>query len=145
MASDVYSQSKQLGEIDKQISSVYADYARSVGLSYTSLHILHMVMVTESCTQKVIIEQTFLPKQTVNSAISAFCKQGIMELRESMEDRRVKTIHLTSKGQDFAESILPQITEAEADSIAQFAEEERELLLKLMKKYADTFEKILRG
>lgn len=144
MQSDVYRQSEQFGEIDKQINSVYADYARSVGLSYTSLHALHMVMLTKNCTQKIIIEQTFLPKQTVNSVISAFCKQGIMELKESPEDRRVKTIHLTEKGQKFAKSILPQITESEIQSMAQFTDEERNLFLKFMKKYADTFEKMLR-
>lgn len=144
MASDIENQSDRFEETIKQIDSVYADYARSVGLNFTNLYILHMVAITESCTQKMIVEQTFLPKQTVHSVISAFCRQGIMELRESSEDRRMKTIHLTETGHTFADNILPRITAAEATGMAQFTADERKKFLEFIKRFADAFEKALR-
>lgn len=124
---------------NKMINSIYEEYAKSVGLSYTGLYVLHMISLTENCTQKFIAEQMFLPKQTINSVVSAFCKQGYVELRAMSEDRRHKTLHLTDKGKEYANQILPKVEQAEQNSFHQFTEEERELFLRLMKKYVDSF------
>ena len=126
-------------DLNKYINSVYEEYAKSVGLSYTSLYVLHMIALTENCTQKLIAEQMFLPKQTINSVVAAFCRQGIVEMREMAEDRRYKTLYLTEKGSALAEKIFPKIESAEQKSIAQFTEEEREMFLYLMKKYVKAF------
>ena len=126
-------------DITKQINSVYEEYAKSVGLSYTSLYVLHMIALGENCTQKYIAEQMYLPKQTVNSVISTFCKQGLVELTELPEDRRHKALHLTDEGKKFVEKILPQIEQAERRSIEQFDDNERETLFRLIKKYSRTF------
>ena len=80
-------------DMTKQINSIYEDYARSLGLTYTSLYILHMIALTENCTQKFIAEQMFLPKQTINSIIAQFHTQGWVELREMPKDKRHKTLH----------------------------------------------------
>ena len=128
-------------DLTKQINSIYEEYAKSVGLSYTSLYTLHMIALTESCTQKFIAEQMFLPKQTINSIIAAFRKQGLVELREMAEDKRHKTLHLTAEGKKFAEQIFPQVEAAEQNSMAQFDEEERAAFLKLMNKYVASFSK----
>ena len=130
-------------DITKKINSVYEEYAKSIGLSYTGLYVLHMIALCENCTQKYIAEQMYLPKQTVNSVISSFCKQGLIELTELPEDRRHKALHLTEKGQEFAGKILPQIEQAEHRSMEQFDDDERELLFRLIKKYSNTFEKEL--
>lgn len=126
-------------DMTKQINGIYEDYAKSVGLSFTSLYTLHMIALTDNCTQKFISEQLFLPKQTINSVVSLFCKQGLVELIELSEDRRHKTLHLTEKGQEYAASVLPKIETAEQRCIEQFTENEREILLKLLKKYVDMF------
>ena len=128
-------------DLNKQINSIYEDYAKSVGLSYTSLYTLHMIALTENCTQKFIAEQMFLPKQTINSIIATFRKQGLVELREMAEDKRHKTLHLTEDGKKFAEQIFPQVEAAEQNSMAQFDEEERTTFLKLMNKYVFSFSK----
>lgn len=54
----------------------YEEYAKSVGLSFTSLTILCAIYRTEQCTQKRLCEQCFLPKQTVNAAVAAFYKKA---------------------------------------------------------------------
>ncbi len=126
-------------DLNKQINSIYEDYAKSVGLSYTSLYTLHMIALTDNCTQKFIAEQMFLPKQTINSIVASFHKQGLVELREMAEDKRHKTLHLTEEGKKFASQIFPQVEAAEQNSIAQFSEEERITFLKLMKKYVISF------
>ena len=128
-------------DLNKQINSIYEEYAKSVGLSYTSLYTLHMIALTENCTQKFIADQMFLPKQTINSIITAFHRQGLIELKEMAEDKRHKTLHLTEEGEKFAKQIFPQVEAAEQNSMAQFDEGERDAFLKLMDKYVTSFSK----
>ena len=48
----------------EQLDRIYARYARQVGLNYTSLYVLHIISLSEACTQKSISAQSYLPKQT---------------------------------------------------------------------------------
>lgn len=144
MDADAKKHAVRFDEITKQINSVYETYAKSVGLSCTSLYILHLVLLKENCTQKYICEQMFLPKQTINSVVMSFHKQGLMEMFELPEDRRHKLIQLTSKGKEYAAKIIPKIEAAEIHSMEQFDIEERLQLLQLMEKYSRIFQAELR-
>ena len=53
------------------------------GLSYTSLSVLSTIADTENCTQKMLCEMRFLPKQTVNAVVTAFYKKGWLRLEGS--------------------------------------------------------------
>lgn len=136
----------QAGQFCKEwqgLNMIYEDYARSVNVPYTTLFILNLITQIEKCTQKDICERAFLPKQTVNSVITGFYKQQLVELREMPEDRRVKTIHLTKKGQEYADSILPQIKEAEYNAMAELSDEQRRELLNSMKLYGEVFRRMM--
>ncbi len=113
----------------------YEEYARSVGLSYTALSILTALYKTENCTQKLLCEQCFLPKQTVNAAVTAFYKKGWVRLEEMPEDRRNKTIHFTEDGKAEAERIVSKIRQCEQYSMENLTEEERRVLLCATQKY----------
>lgn len=123
---------------------IYEDYARSVGLPYTTLYILTMIKKTPDCTQKKIREKTFLPKQTVNSVVTGFYKKGYVALRELPEDRRNKTIHLTAKGKAWADKIVPQIHKAEVAAMASLPEAEREQLITAIRHYGEAFRKAMK-
>ncbi|WP_341179807.1 MarR family winged helix-turn-helix transcriptional regulator [Paenibacillus sp. FSL K6-1230] len=138
------SQLKQFAIGLHEMNMIYEDYAKSVNLPYTSLQILNLITQIENCTQKNICEQTFLPKQTVNTVITNFYKKGMIELREIPNNRRAKTIHLTKSGEEFANSIIPQIREAERSAIAELTPEQREAFLEGMQLYCDTFRKIMK-
>ncbi len=139
MTAGAKNQSARFCEILKQINGIYGDYAKSVGLSYTSLQTFHLVSLTTDCTQKHICETLLLPKQTVNSIVMLFQKQGLVEMLELPEDRRHKAICLTAKGKEYAAQILPNIDFAEAHSMEQFDSGERIILLQLMEKYVQAF------
>lgn len=123
----------------EQLDRIYARYAKRVGLSYTSLYVLHIISLSEACTQKSIAAQSYLPKQTVNSVVMAFQKQGLVELAELPEDRRHKLIRLTDRGKAYAAQIIPQVERAEEKSMEQFSPGERELLLGMLRRYLQTF------
>jgi DNA-binding MarR family transcriptional regulator len=125
------------------LNMIYADYARSVEMSYTSMQILSFIMMMEDCTQKMICEQTFLPKQTVNSVITAFYKVGLVALREQPQDRRIKTIHLTASGEEYAERIIPRIREAEYKAMETLESEQRKALMEAMDVYCNAFRRLM--
>ena len=129
----------------QSISIIYEDYARKAGISYNSLYILNAILYTENCTQKLICEKTLLPKQTVNNVITSFLKNGYIELREFPENRRIKTIHLTKKGMEYAETLIPHIHEADCKAMRALSEEQQDMLLELMDIYVSTFRKEMLG
>lgn len=134
---------KQFCDQLQEINRIYEDYARSVDIPYTTLQILDLITKTENCTQKIICERTFLPKQTVNNVITAFYKQGYVRLQELPEDRRNKTIHLTESGQEYADKVIPQIREAEYGAMEKLTPQQRKNLLESMRIYSEMFRKVM--
>ena len=129
----------------QSINIIYEDYARKVGISYNSLYILNAIQQTENCTQKQICEKTLLPKQTVNNVVTAFYKSGYIELREFPENRRIKTIHLTEKGAQYADTLIPHIHQADKLAMESLTEEQQDMLLHLMDIYVSTFRREMLG
>ena len=117
------------------LNTFYEEYAKSVGFTYSSLSIFCVIFNNENCTQKIICEQTYLPKQTVNNVITNFYKKKYIYMVELAEDRRIKTIHLTPEGLQLAKKILPVVSDVEENAIGQFTEEEADTLLQLLKRY----------
>lgn len=123
----------------------YEDYAKSMGLNFTSLSILTAIYETENCTQKMLCEQCFLPKQTVNTAVTAFYKKGWLRMQELPEDRRNKTIHLTEEGQRETERILQKVRESERIAMGGFREDEQQQLLTLTRRYITACKNAMKG
>ncbi len=136
-------QVKQFCNRMHSLNRVYEDFARSVDVPYTTLEILNYITQIQNCTQKILCERTFLPKQTVNNVITSFYKQGFVELRELPTDRRNKTIHLTKKGKEYADKFIPQMRKAEYEAMEQLTPEQRQNLLESIKSYYEMFNKVM--
>lgn len=123
----------------------YEDYAKSVGLNFTSLSILTAIYETENCTQKMLCEHCFLPKQTVNTAVTAFYKKGWVRMQEMPEDRRNKTIHFTDEGLREAEAILQKVQHSERTAMGKLSPEEQNLLISLTRRYITVCRNTMKG
>lgn len=113
----------------------YEEYAKSVGLSYTSLSVLSALYSSPGCTQKELAESCFLPKQTVNAVITSFLKNGWVKLEEMPEDRRNKTVNFTETGMEKAAVIIDKVRECEDRAMCELTEEQRGALLELTRMY----------
>lgn len=133
-------QVRQFCDAWQDLNMIYEDYARSINVPYTSLYILSLITRTENCTQKTICEKTFLPRQTVNTIITGFYKKKWITLEETPEDRRIKTIHLTGAGKEFADRIIPQIWNAELQAMEKLTPEQRSSLLEGIRIYRNAFQ-----
>lgn len=145
MESELRAQISEYCSYLQEWNASYEEYAKSVGLSYTSLSILSAVYKTENCTQKLLCEQCFLPKQTVNAAVTAFYKKGWIRLEELPEDRRNKTIHFTELGQKEAERIIQKVRQSEQQAMSSLTDEERKLLLSATRRYVLGCKEAMKG
>lgn len=115
--------------------AAYEDYAKSVGLNYSSLCILSEIYKSDGCTQKQLCSLCFLPKQTVNAAVTGFYNKGWLMMRELPEDRRNKTLHLTELGKREAEHILQNLQECDRIAISALTADEQAQLISLTRRY----------
>ena len=123
MEPNIQAQIKQYDSYLQQWCAGYEDYAKSVGLSYTSLSVLEAIYAQPDCTQKQLCQTCFLPKQTVNAVVTSFYKKGWVRLEEVPTDRRNKTIHFTEQGFAEAQRILARVQESGRAAMAALSED----------------------
>lgn len=135
--------SEQLFKCHVEISGFYNEYAKSCGLTYGSLKVLAIILEVENCTQKTIVQYTYLPKQTVNAIIKSLIKQNIVApLVESDKDKRNKVIKLTKEGMKFAQKIINKAKEMEYKALDSIGEEKRIDLIDAISKFRDNLKLI---
>lgn len=137
---EIKSNVEQFSREWQKVMMLYSDYARSVGINYTTLQVLKYIAEIDNCTQKIICEQSFLPKQTVNSIITSLYKDDYVELRELAEDRRAKSIHLTKSGKQYSDMISERLYKAEYQAMENMTAEKRKNLLDSFHEYAELFQ-----
>ena len=135
MANDIQRFDKAFQQMDR----AYEKYAKTFNMNYSSLALFQLIWENQPCTQKKLCDITMLPKQTVNTIVMSFVKQGYIEMVGHPDDRRHKSMYLSKSGNQFAEKILPQIKDAENISIQQFTEQEKDTFFTLLEKFANAF------
>lgn len=72
---------REYNRIYKEVNDIYRDAASKFGLSNSVFDILYTICeVGEGCLQKDVCDATFIPKQTVNSAIRKLEQEGYLTL-----------------------------------------------------------------
>lgn len=108
---------QEYNRIYKEINKLYHQVAQKLGLSNSAFDIFYTLCEfgEEGCSQKDICEATFLPKQTVHSAIQNLAKEGLVALTPGKG--RSVIITLSSLGK---EKILPLMAPVFAQESASF-------------------------
>lgn len=131
--------SKHFCRMRQELEAIYDDYARTIGISYTTLFILNLISQYEDCTQKIICEKTMLPKQTVNNVIKKLLDQGYIQLETFHENQKTKKITFTENGKQYAEPLIQHIQTAECEAMNHFSKSHQKEFIKLMKQYVLKF------
>ena len=123
-----------------KMDSLYDLYAKSVGLSFTTLIVLELLHNSSDVyTQKDVCERLGLPKQLVNSVMKHLWEQGYVELKEA-KDRRNKDIIITDEGKKYIIGILKPLEDLELAAWESFSAEEIISYAKATEKYVKAFE-----
>lgn len=120
--------------LDKELSSIYQKQSKKFEISETTILILYAIRASENgVTQKEIIEEYLLPKQTVNSAMKKLLDEGKVFVSE--KNGREKRLLLTKEGVKMAAKSADLILEAEKKAFFSFTEKEQKTIVSLLEKY----------
>ena len=120
-------------EVWRGCNDVYEEYAKMYGLTSNALFTLHSIYDhPQDCTQKLISQECFIPKQTVNMLLKDLEKRNLIRLVPMPADKRSKIIRLTAEGKRYIEEVIPELYKLELSVIDQMG-------IKHMKKLNDEF------
>lgn len=86
----------------------------------------------EGITQQALADRLLVTKGNVCGLMDRMMEQGLVERRADPEDRRAYMLHLTPKGKQLIQDVMPAHTELIAEQIGQLAPEKQKQLLDLL-------------
>lgn len=108
----------------KDCTAAYEDWSKAQGLSSNGVLVLYSFCNGEEiCTQKSISQKWCIPKQTVNTILKDFQKQGYVEMISMPEDKRNKLLRLTPSGQQFANAVVGKLRQKEIQILDEMGPE----------------------
>ncbi len=129
---------KRFNLLTSEIDAAYHEATRKLGLADSAMIILYTICLFDgACLLSRIISLSGLRKQTVNSAIRKLEKEGAVYL-EAGQGRK-KQVCLTEKGRELAKGTALRVMEIENEIFTEWAPEERELYMRLTKRYLAMF------
>lgn len=135
-------QSEKLFKIHLEISGFYSEYAKSVGMTFSGLKVLAIILEVPECSQKTITQYTYLPKQTVNAIIKSLIKAEIVApLKENGSDKRNKLIKLTKEGKKYAQDIVSRAKDIEYRALDSLGDERINKLIEIINMYKNNLKK----
>lgn len=133
---DMKEQLSAINKMSKKSVALYHKIAASIGVSDSALGVLYALMNTdEPCSQYDLCSDWFIPKQTINSTVSALQKKGFVCLIPVQGNRNKKKIELTKSGRKFVKNTIGKLYDAELSALSELTCEERELFISLNRKY----------
>jgi len=119
----------------KENDELYRNVAKALGFSDCAFWILYTLRECGTpVTQREIISEIYLPKQTINSALKKLESGGYIELLTGT-DKRSKLVCLTEKGCILAEKTVDCVIAAELKAFDELAEEEGRTFINLFQKF----------
>lgn len=112
------------------MNAIYEKWAKNKGLTANALFILYVVHeYPGQCTQSLLCKKLLLSKQTVNSILERFTKDGFIQKVLVPCDKRHKTIHFTEKGRQYAEKILTELYLFEKQALSNMSMAQRTAMI----------------
>lgn len=131
---------KKFNLIEKETNELSRLIANKYNLSESAFWILYEIRLNDSnLTQTELCKFSFLPKQTINSALKILEKQEILNLVTAANNKKNKKIVLTSKGLELSKNIIDPVIEKEIAILCSFDQNELDIFLKIHNEYAKEF------
>lgn len=119
-------------KVHKKMNVLYHNYAKKIGLSDAAFWLVYSLYENSGpCTQRDLCEAWFYAPQTINSALKALEKEGIIQLELAPGSRKNKRILFTETGKLLVREKIAPLVLAEEQSFLRLHEEDREKLLEI--------------
>lgn len=97
---------------------------RPLGLSQAKWRMLLHISCSENCTQAELASRLGVEAPTVVGLLDRLTADNLVERRESIHDRRSKTVHLREAGQALMKPITEMAENLSAELLANLSDEE---------------------
>lgn len=133
----IFSMLRKLNGLNKQ-------RVESFGLNNLESIILFHIDKIENLTQKDLVKKLQMPKQTINSIILNLKENDFIYMQASKEDKRVKTLPLTEKGENEVKKITDSLKASNKEIYDQLGEEKINSIKDDLNDIIDVLENIMK-
>ena len=131
-----------LDYVYNQVDKTYYEFARASGLSSCAFWMIYNLYQARSQLEMRILCETWAySKQTINSALKTLEERGLIDVSYVEGSRKNKVVTLTDEGTAFTMRNLRPAVEAEWRAFENLSADERQTLVRLLKKYAAALER----
>lgn len=129
---------RELFNIFNETDKAYNELASKVGLSYNQMVILYYLQSHNNVTQKNIVDDMLIPKQTINTILNNWINAGYIFFENELSKKN-KVILLTELGKKELAPKITYVMDKEAIILKRLGEEANSLVssnlnyLKIMK------------
>ena len=89
-------------------------------------------------SQTALARANGIERSTLGEIIDRFEKRQLVDRRKHATDRRAYALHLSQQGEEFLNEVVPALLQQEADFLKGWGEEDKQTLVRLLAKLADT-------
>lgn len=131
-----------LGKHIAEMDEVLNRWVEELGVGYNHFAVLYELSDAESgqCTQKMICEEWYLPKQTVFNICKEYREKGWIEFFESPNDKRERIMRLTEAGKQQAEPIYQVTITMFEQAFKKFGKQKTAQMFALMQEFSQVCE-----
>jgi DNA-binding MarR family transcriptional regulator len=122
------------GRFSKGMQTPIFQHIRSHGLTENQFMVLEMLYSKGELRMNDIVERSFSTDGNMGVVIKNLMKQGLVEKRVDDEDKRIRRISLTKKGNDVIGDYFPRHEEFMNSFFRQVETTDKEALIDLLKK-----------
>ena len=99
--------------------------------------VLSLLAISDGISQRELAEQTHLRPPTVSVILKRMADEGMVEIRASETDMRVKHVFLTEYGLMMDRENIEKIKATDAKGLRDISDEERQMLMSLLGRIRD--------
>src|SRR5580700_6387687 len=136
-ARSAYNLDEQVGFILRQVWQRHAAiFAREIGINLTPTQwaALSKLAETGPCSQNLLGRLTAMDVATIKGVIDRLTARGLTETSPDLEDGRRLLVSLTKAGRALTEQALTKAAAISEETLAPLTDDEREVLITLLKK-----------
>lgn len=125
---DYKNELRELFNIFNETNKAYNELASKVGLSYNQMVILYYLQSHNNVTQKNIVNDILIPKQTINTILNNWINAGYISFENKLTKKN-KVILLTEYGKKELEPKITYVMDKEATILKRLGKEANSLVL----------------
>lgn len=137
------SELRQLFDIMNETDKMYNVLAKKVDLSFNQLIILYYLRTHNNVTQKNIASDMLVPKQTINSILNNWIKDGYINFKNESAKKN-KIILLSEEGEKELGLKIDYIMDKENRILSKFSQKEVEALVSSNLEYLKIMKEVIK-